>query len=233
MSALAALLHEQMHGGFASLVLFDPPVRLPGKDPEDNEPIGQYVSQSTLRRRTWFESREDYISSMAQNPVFGRVRPGVAELMAETVLRPSGGGGYELRCPVEYEAQVYQYAFGWSMQVELDKVSCPVKVIGADLTTPFSFMPSMDLSELDDLDYDFLPETRICCPWKNRSGAPPLPLHFWNATAWRNGLGRRPSGHDARANMRSRRHPRRRSSSFDLPPVVVPPAMLVWLLPGQ
>jgi pimeloyl-ACP methyl ester carboxylesterase len=34
-----------------------------------------------------------------------------------------------------------------------------VKVIGADPTERFSFMPSMDLSALVELNYDFLPET--------------------------------------------------------------------------
>lgn len=54
---------------------------------------------------------------------------------------------------------MYEYLFGWSMRVDLRKVSCPVKVLGADPTVPFSFMPSADLSELLYLDYDYLPET--------------------------------------------------------------------------
>ena len=79
--------------------------------------------------------------------------------MAETLLRPADDGeGYELRCPREHEAQIFEFLFGWSMQVDLGRVECPVKVIGSDPTMALSFMPSTDLAELSDLDYDFLPD---------------------------------------------------------------------------
>ena len=67
--------------------------------------------------------------------------------------------GNELRCPREYEAQVFEYFFAWSMTVDFEAVTCPAKVIGSDPTVRNSFMPSMDLSVLVALDYDFLPET--------------------------------------------------------------------------
>ena len=35
----------------------------------------------------------------------------------------------------------------------------PTKAIGADPTQPFSFLPSVDLSDLLILDYDFIPDT--------------------------------------------------------------------------
>ena len=80
---------------------------------------------------------------------------------AETTLRPAPGGGYELRCPPEHEAQLFEYYFGWSMQAPevLESIDIPVKVIGADPTAPFSFLPSMDLSTLNVVAYDFVPDT--------------------------------------------------------------------------
>jgi pimeloyl-ACP methyl ester carboxylesterase len=98
--------------------------------------------------------------------------------MAETLLRPAQGGGYELCCPPGYEAQVYAYAFGWAMQLELDQVSCPVKVIGSDPTTAFSFMPSLDLSELTVLGYDFLPETTHMLPLEEPERCARLTVEF-------------------------------------------------------
>ena len=59
----------------------------------------------------------------------------------------------------EYEAQAVTYYFSWAIELDLGRTGCPVKAIGADPTHRFSFMPSMDLSVLDDLDYDFVPET--------------------------------------------------------------------------
>ena len=82
------------------------------------------------------------------------------ELLARSTLRASAnGGGYALRCPCEYEAQVFEFFFAWSMTVDFEPVTCPVRIIGSDPTVRNSFMPSMDLGELVALDYDFLPET--------------------------------------------------------------------------
>ena len=160
MSALTALLFEQKFGGFAGLVLFDPPVMPPGKEPQDLEPMGSRLAAATRRRKERFESRDDYISAIVRNHAFRLLRPGVPALMAETLLRPADDGkGYESRCPREYDAQIFEFTFGWSMQIDFGRVECPVKVIGSDPTMALSFMPSTDLAELSDLDYDFLPDT--------------------------------------------------------------------------
>ena len=75
-------------------------------------------------------------------------------------MRPRADwAGYELRCLREYEAQVCEWFFLWSMTVEFQAITCPVKVIGSDPTVRNSFMPSMDLNELISVDYDFIPET--------------------------------------------------------------------------
>ena len=77
----------------------------------------------------------------------------------ETRKAPDWSSAYELCCPREHESRACEYAFGWSMHVDLAGLPCPIKVIGPDPTAPFSFMPSMDLSALVYLDYDFIPET--------------------------------------------------------------------------
>ncbi len=160
LSALVSLLHEEQWKGFSSLVLFDPPIRPPGGKPEDLAEMGEEMSSIARRRRERFETREDFATRLSQSRNHRRLLPGVPELMAETTLRPvEEGSGYELCCPREYEAQIYEYLFGWAMRVDLQKISCPVKAIGTDPTEPYSFMPSMDLRELIGLDYDFLPET--------------------------------------------------------------------------
>ena len=160
LGALAALLHEEEWSGFSALVLFDPPVCPPGGKPEDILAASEGLSAAARRRLEWFELRVDFANRLRESPAFRRLRPGVPDLFAETMLRPAASGsGYELCCPREYEAQAFEFAFGWSMQIDLTNISCPVKVVGADPTGQFSFMPSMDLGALAGLDYDFLPET--------------------------------------------------------------------------
>ena len=160
LSGLVSLLHEEQWKGFSGLVVFDPPIQPPGGRPEDLVEMGEAMSARARHRRERFQTRQEYSSRLMSYPTHRRLLPGVAELVAETTLRPTTEGqGFELCCPREHEAQVYEYLFGWAMRVDLEKVSCPVKAIGADPTEQYSFMPSMNLRDLVDLDYDFLPET--------------------------------------------------------------------------
>ena len=159
LSGLVALLHEELWKGFAGLMLFDVPILPPGGRPEDLVEIGEEMSAASRRRRDRFRNKEEFIQRVQKSPVYHRLSATVMELMADTTLRlVDDGQAYELCCPREHEAQVYEYLFGWAMRVNLNKVSCPVKVLGADPTVPFTFMPSMDLSDLIDLDYDYLPD---------------------------------------------------------------------------
>ena len=101
----------------------------------------------------------------ARSPLFERMRPEAIRLLARSTVRRRGdGGGYQLRCPREYEAQVFEYFCVWSMTVDVGAVTCPVKVVGSDPTVRNSFMPSMDLGELAALDHDFVPETSHLLP---------------------------------------------------------------------
>ena len=160
LSGLVALLHEEKWKGFSALVMFDVPIRPPGGKPEDLVEMGETMSAYARRRREWFKTREEFSDRLTNVAAFNRLVPGVTDLLAQTTLRPASGGmGYELCCPREHEAQVYEYLFGWAMRVDLQKVSCPVKIVGADPTEPYSFMPTMDLRELIGANYDFIPET--------------------------------------------------------------------------
>ena len=160
LSGLVALLHEEQWKGFAGLMLFDVPIMPPGGRPEDLLEMGEEMSATARRRRDRFSGPEEFARRIGGSPVYRHLPEEVIDLMATTTLRRSlDGTAYELCCPREHEAQVYEYLFGWAARVDLRKVSCPVRVLGADPAVPFSFMPSMDLSELLHLDYDYLPET--------------------------------------------------------------------------
>lgn len=160
LSTLTALRQAAGGDGFSALVLFDPPVCPPGRFPHDMEKVGGQLGTIARRRRDRFETPEDFADYLSRRNVFERLGPGVVDLFARTTLRRAAEGtGFELRCPREYEAQVYEYIFCWTMTVDLDSVVCPVKAIGADPTVPNSYMPSLDIKELVLVDYDFIPET--------------------------------------------------------------------------
>ena len=160
LSAMVALRHAAAGGEYAGLVLFDPPVCPPGGLPDDIEAVGGRLAEMTRRRKDVFGSPDELVASFSRSPLFERMAPDTTRLLARCTVRARGNGdGYELRCPREYEAQVFEYFFAWSMTVDFDAVTCPIKVLGSDPTVRNSFLPSMDLAELVALDYDFVPET--------------------------------------------------------------------------
>ena len=42
--------------------------------------------------------------------------------------------------------------------LDLAVLPCPTKVIGADPTLPYAYLPTFDLGHVQTVDYDFLPE---------------------------------------------------------------------------
>ena len=144
---------------YSALVLFDPPLCKPGASQVELLAAAEKAATSTRRRGDRFKTREEFADFLRYMPTFSRVVPGVRELMAHTTLRQAAGGkGYELRCPPEYEAQLMDYARSFFPLIDLELLSCPTKIIGADPTLPYSYLPTFDLSSVMKVDYDFIPE---------------------------------------------------------------------------
>ena len=91
--------------------------------------------------------------SISRSRFSALIPPETLELFAQTTLRPRPGGGYELCCPPEHEAQIFEFYFGWAMQAPdfLEHLDCPAIAIGSDPTSSHSYMPSIDLSVLNTL----------------------------------------------------------------------------------
>ena len=158
-SALAALLSPTKGSGYSALVLFDPPLCQPGKGHSEFETAAKQISALTRRRSPRFATSQALIDLVQFMPAFRGAVPGIAELLASTTLREdSEGNGFELRCPREYEAQIVDYANVYAVSVDFTEIMCPVKVIGADPTIPYSYLPTLDLSDILSVDYDFLPD---------------------------------------------------------------------------
>ncbi len=158
-SALATLLSPNKGSNFAARVLFDPPLCKPGRSYKDFEDIAIRLAKMTRRRTNRFQTPQQMAELLTHAPHFQRTVPGVFDLFSRTTLRERANGeGYELRCPPEYEAQIIDYATPFAVLVDFQSLLCPTKVIGADPTLPFSYLPSLDLSDVFTVDYDFLPD---------------------------------------------------------------------------
>ncbi len=161
MSAVTAILQVAESSSFAALVVFDPPTCPHGRESQDVRKMAGYMAQKARQRQDRFESRGELKEQLLRASVYDRLQPGAAELIARTTLRPCANGnrGYELCCPREYEAHIYDQLYASAVASDIRRLPCPTKVIGADPVVPLSFLPSVDLSDMVALDYDFVPET--------------------------------------------------------------------------
>ena len=144
---------------YSALVLFDPPLCKPGASQVELLSAAEKAAVRIRRRGDRFKTKEEFADFLRYIPAFARVVPGVRELVADTTLRKTAeGNGYELRCPPEYEAQLMDYARSFFPLIDLDLLSCPTKIVGADPTLPYSYLPTFDFSNVMKVDYDFIPE---------------------------------------------------------------------------
>ena len=158
-SALATLLAPSHGSGFSALVLFDPPLRRPGITHDQWDDAAIRTAALARQRTEHFATRREFADRVRLSPNFRNVAPGVIELMAEATLRENpAGSGYQLRCPASYEAQLLEYARLFTITVDLLSYCCPIKVIGADPTLAYAYLPTLDLGDMIGVDYDFLPE---------------------------------------------------------------------------
>ncbi len=156
-SALIALLSPARGRRFSGLFLFDPPVCKPGRTYEELDAAAVRNAEMIRRRTEKFKTRRELIEILPYMPAFQQVVDGVGQLLAETTLREAADGdGYELRCPREYEGQIMEYAGIFAVSVDFESMACPVKVMGADPTVPYSYLPTLDLSDITTVDYDFI-----------------------------------------------------------------------------
>ena len=132
-SALAALHLPSKGGNCSALVLFDPPLCNTGSGYRQFELRAKRMAQLLRRRAQRFQAREDLAELHSYQPYFQRSVPGVLELVARTTLGESQtGDGFELRCPSEYEAQIWDHASLYAVSVDFSALRCPTIVVASD-----------------------------------------------------------------------------------------------------
>ena len=157
LSTLVTLL--SLDSLYSALVLFDPPLCKPAASEAEFDAAAERTAALTRRRGERFETEKQFAQLLSIVPGYARVLPGVRELVARTTLRESTDGeGFELRCPRDYEAQIAEYVRSFSPLLDLTTLTCPTKVIGADPTLAYAYLPTFDLSHASAVDYDFVPD---------------------------------------------------------------------------
>ena len=159
-SALIALLSPALGANYQALVLIDPPITKAGRDYQEFEAAANRAAAMARRRADNIPTKIKMIEVLSVIPIYQRMVPGVYQLIADTTLRPNRSReGFTLRCPKEYEARIMEYACAFAVAVDLEAIECPIQVIGADPTIPYSYLPSLDLSAIARVNYDFIPDS--------------------------------------------------------------------------
>ena len=57
-----------------------------------------------------------------------------------------------------------EYGRLYGVFVDFAAIACPIKVLGADPTLPFAYLPTLDLGDIREVDYDFLPDATHFLP---------------------------------------------------------------------
>ncbi len=170
LSALIALLHssslllskkiDRKSHGFDALFLFDPPLHRPPGDRLEFDAQVDRNARATRRRTSKFDTIGQYLEILNFFPTFSRFVPGARALMAQSTLKKSESStGFELRCPPAYEARIHEFVRAFADEADLDQLPCPTRILGADPLLPFSYLPTVDLTEVLSVDFDFLPDT--------------------------------------------------------------------------
>ena len=160
-AALTTLMSPTKGRGFSAYVLFDPPLCKRGASYEEFDAAAERLAAMIRRRAHRFRNREQLTEVLSFVPTFQRTVPGFFDLMARTTLRPNVRmeRGMSFAARENSRRRSRNMRLPYAVLVDFAAFHCPIKVIGADPTLPYSYLPTLDLSHILTVDYDFLPET--------------------------------------------------------------------------
>ncbi len=157
LSALVTMM--SLTDPYSALVLFDPPLCKPTGGEEEFDAAAERTAAMARRRTERFRATDEFAMLLSFQPALSDVSSEVRELMARATLRKCADGqGVELRCPRHYEAQIAEYVRSFAPLLDLEMLACPTKVVGADPTLPYAYLPTFNLSQAAAIDYDFVPD---------------------------------------------------------------------------
>jgi pimeloyl-ACP methyl ester carboxylesterase len=136
MSARSAMIHAiEIGWRWDALLLFDPPDVPPRGHPlyGSMEVFENKLTEWAKGRLRRFAAVDELAEEYRQSRATRNWVPGMHELMARSVLRPSPDrNGYELVCAPENEANIYAQALTLDLWPKASEFGGPVKLIGCD-----------------------------------------------------------------------------------------------------
>ena len=127
------------HPGYASaLVLIEPIIRPSGFNSGEGRPND--LAEGARRRRTVWPSRAEIVETYRQRKTFAAWREDVLALYAEHGTFQREDGQFELKCPGEVEAQVFDNSTSMDTWDFLPRIACPTLLLRGETTDPYLAM---------------------------------------------------------------------------------------------
>ncbi len=138
LSAVANIHGKALDGvHWDALVLVDPALLTPGEREREASHRFEHVLAKWARNRPGrFRDPDELAAQFRASRAAALWLPEAAELMARAVTRPAADGGFELSCPPEWEARIYEQNIDMGTWPLLSKLRGPTMFLGADPTLP-------------------------------------------------------------------------------------------------
>ena len=135
LSAVVALIHATRRPkAWDGLVCFEPPVKPPPGHALSQRflAFNQALADSAARRRILFDDPEELSTSFAKRAAFRLMPAEAREALARATLHALHGGGYELNCAREFEAETFRLRFTEEEWPRIPLLPMPVCMVGSD-----------------------------------------------------------------------------------------------------
>jgi pimeloyl-ACP methyl ester carboxylesterase len=136
--ATAAFLAATSPGYVSALVLIEPIIRPAGFDFGAERPND--LAEGARRRRNVWPSREEMLEMYRRRQTFAGWRDDVMRLYVEHGTFRREDGQYELKCPGEVEAQVFDNSTSLDLWERLPGIACPALLLRGETTNPYLTM---------------------------------------------------------------------------------------------
>jgi pimeloyl-ACP methyl ester carboxylesterase len=146
LSTTVSLLHSMKYGfQWDALILVDPPLAPPPGHPLHNSArnFEFALSEWARQRRRSFASVGELASYFKGTRRMRHWVPGAAELMAQSITRPSPEGTVELVCPPEFEADIYVQNANSPAWSALPALVNDLFIVSSDYNAPDSDPPGL------------------------------------------------------------------------------------------
>jgi pimeloyl-ACP methyl ester carboxylesterase len=136
--ATAAFLAATKPDYVSSLVLIEPIIRPSEFNFTPERP--NELAEGARRRRAVWPTRKELVETYRQRRAFASWRPEALDLYAEHGTFQREDGQFELKCPGEIEAAVFDNSTSLDLWEELPDIRCPTLILRGETTDPYLAM---------------------------------------------------------------------------------------------